>query len=464
MGLPPTSSKISTDANEITTFKFDFPNFTGTHTGTLLSLAVNSTAGGGTGLSSPGTSGNVLTSNGTIWTSSTPPVYALQDLSNLTSPTSINQDLIPQFPGINVGSVSLPFVFTSLDYIIANQALTGQIADIGNDSLDNVNFNATNTLALRVGHLKIVDGSQGTAGYIWTSTDTLGSGHWAPSPAASAITALTGDGTATGPGSVPFTLATVNSNVGSFGSSSAVPSFTVNAKGLITAASSSQLSLTSGVSGVLPIANGGTDNGALPVTAGGVLYTDGSIVQNTGAGTSGQVLTSNGASAPTFQPANGSLSYSSAYFSTSSSWSTSSSSFVDGTNSGGNTLTVRVASGITLTAAASNVCGITFTPPNSSAAYLITANIGVINTAATGAINVRLTDGTTVISSPPDIEEAAGSGSFSLVITATGIYAPGTTSPVTVKIQLAAIGGGTAEITAGGAGPASVEWTVLRVV
>jgi hypothetical protein len=36
-----------------------------------------------------------------------------------------------------------------------------------------------------------------------------------------------------------LTLATVNSNVGSFGSSTAIPSFTVNAKGLITAASTS---------------------------------------------------------------------------------------------------------------------------------------------------------------------------------------------------------------------------------
>lgn len=51
------------------------------------------------------------------------------------------------------------------------------------------------------------------------------------------ITALTGDGTASGSGSVAFTLATVNSNVGSFGSSTSIPSFTVNAKGLITAAS-----------------------------------------------------------------------------------------------------------------------------------------------------------------------------------------------------------------------------------
>jgi len=50
------------------------------------------------------------------------------------------------------------------------------------------------------------------------------------------ITALTGDVTASGPGSAAATLATVNSNVGSFGSSTSIPSFTVNGKGLVTAA------------------------------------------------------------------------------------------------------------------------------------------------------------------------------------------------------------------------------------
>lgn len=52
-----------------------------------------------------------------------------------------------------------------------------------------------------------------------------------------AITGLTGDGTATGPGSVPFTLATVNGNVGTFGSATLCVSTTVNAKGLTTAIS-----------------------------------------------------------------------------------------------------------------------------------------------------------------------------------------------------------------------------------
>lgn len=63
---------------------------------------------------------------------------------------------------------------------------------------------------------------------------------------------------------------------------------------------SGQLDISTGATGTLPIANGGTNNGSLPVTAGGVVYTDGSKQVNTGAGSSGQLLQSNGASAPTW--------------------------------------------------------------------------------------------------------------------------------------------------------------------
>lgn len=53
---------------------------------------------------------------------------------------------------------------------------------------------------------------------------------------------LTGDATGSGTGSFAVTLATVNANVGSFGSSTLVPVITVNAKGLITAVSTASVS------------------------------------------------------------------------------------------------------------------------------------------------------------------------------------------------------------------------------
>jgi len=74
-----------------------------------------------------------------------------------------------------------------------------------------------------------------------TNAANIGSGTL---PAAR-LPALTGDITTTA-GSVGTTLATVNSNVGAFGSASAVPVITVNAKGLITAISTTAVTIPSG--------------------------------------------------------------------------------------------------------------------------------------------------------------------------------------------------------------------------
>lgn len=82
----------------------------------------------------------------------------------------------------------------------------------------------------------------------------------------SAITALTGDATATGPGSSALTLATVNANTGTFGSGGVVPIITVNGKGLITAVSTSPVSMTVGSSAIV---SGTTDT--LLYDNGGVL-------------------------------------------------------------------------------------------------------------------------------------------------------------------------------------------------
>jgi len=64
------------------------------------------------------------------------------------------------------------------------------------------------------------------------------------------------------------------------------------------------ISLTADITGLLPLANGGT-NANLTAVNGGAVYSTGSAFAITAAGSSGQVLTSNGASAPTWQTLSG---------------------------------------------------------------------------------------------------------------------------------------------------------------
>jgi hypothetical protein len=66
----------------------------------------------------------------------------------------------------------------------------------------------------------------------------------------------------------------------------------------------SGLPLTTGVTGTLPIANGGT-NSTATATAGGASYGTGTAFAFTAAGTAGQVLTSTGATAPVWSGISG---------------------------------------------------------------------------------------------------------------------------------------------------------------
>lgn len=89
--------------------------------------------------------------------------------------------------------------------------------------------------------------------------------------AAGRMPALTGDVT-TSAGAVATTLATVNTNVGSFGSATSCPAFTVNGKGLITAAS--QATCTPAIGSVTGLGTGvGTALGSALSANGGLTTT-----------------------------------------------------------------------------------------------------------------------------------------------------------------------------------------------
>lgn len=140
-------------------------------------------------------------------------------------------------------------------------------------------------------HLTLIGGDNaGDDVRIWTNGDYTSAGETA---------SFNGDHTTTLFGGLHFN----GSSSGTFTQlvPSAITSYSVTwpsaqGTGGLTNNGSGGLSWTS----VWPLSAGGTNNGSLAATAGGVLYTDGTKVVNSGAGSSGLTLVSNGSGAPTW--------------------------------------------------------------------------------------------------------------------------------------------------------------------
>jgi hypothetical protein len=175
---------------------------------------------------------------------------------------------------------------------------------------------ATSTSALTTGTLPTASGGTGQTSYtngqllIGKTDGTLAK---ASLTAGTGISVTGGDGTVTVTNSAPDQTVVLTPGSG-ISISGTYPSFTISASGGGTVTSVDVSGGTTGLTfsggpvtaagtitmaGTLAIANGGT-NGTNAPTAGGVAFGTGTAYNFTSAGTAGQVLVSNGASAPAF--------------------------------------------------------------------------------------------------------------------------------------------------------------------
>lgn len=148
---------------------------------------------------------------------------ASKSLSNLTAPTSVNQNLIFADSGAHVS------ILQTENTSIATQSGTLQLRSGAASASSTGNIELITGLAAGSrGVIVFQDGSQGTSGYIWTSNGTSGEGHWATpvfQGTVSSVVSGTGlvAGTITSSGTVTIDVGTTANKILQLSSAAQIP-------------------------------------------------------------------------------------------------------------------------------------------------------------------------------------------------------------------------------------------------
>jgi hypothetical protein len=298
-GLPLTTGvtgtlPVANGGTGITSFGTGVATWLGTPTSANLAAAVTDETGSGSlvfatspSLTTPTIGGGGANFSGSTSGTTNFKAAAVAGATTITMPaTTGTMALTSDITTVNNGTLTMNVSGTGLSgsqTFTANQASAATFTVTSNAT----NANTASTIVARDASGNF---SAGTITATLSGNATNVTGTVAVANGGTGVTTSTGSGNnvlSTSPTLVTPLLGTPTSGV------------LTNCTGYTTANLSGTINLTTQVTGTLPIANGGT-NSTATATAGGVGYGTGTAHAYTAVGTSGQVLISNAASAPTW--------------------------------------------------------------------------------------------------------------------------------------------------------------------